>query len=66
MSDDIRKLQAQIGILTEKASDLEVICAYIIENFSLEDTSDQSRQIAATELRRPRPDPSGQRPLCAR
>ena len=52
MSDDIRKLQAQIGILTEKASDLEVICAYIIENFSLEDTSDQSRQIAATELRR--------------
>ena len=44
--------EEQIRILTAKVADLELICAYIIENFSLEDTSNQSRQIAATELRR--------------
>ena len=37
MSDDIRKLQAQIDILTEKASDLEVICAWLLDTFQSED-----------------------------
>ena len=38
MSDDIRKLQAQIDILTEKASDLEVICAWLFDTFQSEDS----------------------------
>ena len=52
MSENSLTQEEQIGILTAKVADLELICAYIIENFSLEDTSNQSRQIAATELRR--------------
>ena len=38
MSDDIRKLQAQIDILTEKASDLEVICAWLFNALQIEDS----------------------------
>ena len=38
MSDDIRELQAQIDILTEKASDLEVICAWLLDTFQSEDS----------------------------
>ena len=52
MSEDMPTTQEQIRILSSKVADLELICAYVIECFVLDDTSDQSRKIAANELRR--------------
>ena len=49
MSDDIRKLQAQIGILTEKASDLEVICAWLFDSLQSDD-SRVNREMVVSEF----------------
>ena len=52
MSENTPTSEDQIKILARKVADLESVCAYIIEFFAREDTSNLSRKIAATELRR--------------
>ena len=46
MSENAPTPQEQITILTRKVADLELICAYIIELFTREDTSNLSRHVA--------------------
>ena len=52
MSENTPTSEEQIKMLARKVADLELVCAYMIEFFAREDTSNLSRKIAANELRR--------------
>ena len=52
MSGSTPTKEEQIRILTAKVSQLESVCACIIEFFAREDTSNLSQRIMLTELKR--------------
>ena len=52
MSENSLTQEEQIRILTAKVSQLELLCAWLIEFFAREDPSTTSRSFALSELRR--------------